>query len=118
MSRGHINPDEALFFVPPRGPNFHQTSVQGKYETRTLKDLTGQTYLVPNEETSNLWVILNEGWGPRGVSPERAVSRFLYPLKKRINEALPGVAARAPRRTTCQPTAFSAVCSGTPRACI
>jgi hypothetical protein len=92
VAHGHVDPDEAKIFVPDHGHNFHQTAIPGKPLTTTITDLTGRVYSVPHEETSNIWMIFNEGWplpGGRRVSPERAASKLLYRAKQRGRASVP-----------------------------
>ena len=93
IKQGHVSgdPDKALFFVPNRGGNHHRTSVPGKPLTEAFTDLTGKQRRVPNESTSNVWVIFADN------RLERTLQRGVYGVKKVVYGALPaGLQRSAP----------------------
>ncbi|MCR6475849.1 hypothetical protein NU688_06755 [Variovorax sp. ZS18.2.2] len=85
IKQGYVSDDskKALFFVPNRGGNHHRTSVPGKPLTEAFTDLTGKQRRVPNESTSNVWVIFADN------RLERTVQRGVYGVKKVVYGALP-----------------------------
>jgi len=93
IKQGHVSGDseKALFFVPNRGGNHHRTSVPGKPLTEAFTDLTGKQRRVPNESTSNVWVIFADN------RLERTLQRGIYGVKKVVYGALPpGLQRSAP----------------------
>ena len=92
VEKGYVDPDEAMFFLPENGSNFHQTAIPGKPLTTTITDLTGRTYDVPDPSTSNLWMIFNDRWslGNMRFSPDRAIASSIYKAKQKIGDLLPG----------------------------
>lgn len=97
VEKGYVDPEQAKFFLPEHGSNFHQTAIPGKPLTTTVTDLTGRTFDAPDPATSNLWMIFNDRWslGSWRFSPEQAAARGLYWAKQKIGGILPG---NGPRR--------------------
>ena len=101
VEKGYIDPtehkdnpaaDEVKFFIPPNGHNFHQTAIPSKPLNTQITDLAGNTYIVPDPSTCNLWLIFNDQWalpGNRRWNPERALSRLVYRGKQNVNDVAP-----------------------------